>query len=246
MITQKPDLTKYVELIAEVKDNLKVLFGDAFISLYGCGSWVRNEMRADSDVDFFFVVDLLMDEEKKTKILNLRDMLRKKWLPRGVPSIDLRFISLQDPDNFFTIGHKEIVQVDGYLLFGKERDWDVYEEYSKEELVTAFVKIRNYVYRKLLKPYSEDASERNYSRRSFAKAVLRTITLLTVLRGGKFSHRVSEFQNLVDTYYPSFSERNRKSIEIYKKETISDEDVAFLDQTFHEALTELKKNNITF
>ena len=237
MLYSKENLVKkYKEPIDSVITGLQEILQKRLISVYGCGSWIRNETRKDSDIDFFFVINSYISEEEKDAVKQLEKNILQRWSHLGFTGVDIRFVNEKDEDNYFTIAHKEIIQIDGCLLYGTAFTWDIYHDYSTPQIVEAFNKIATYIYKNLLKPHDADLHVRERSRRSLVKTLLRTLEWLAVLKGAPISHSMDGYIDHIKMYIPEFTQTVETTMKIYKKEKISDSEVSFLDDTLMKVL----------
>lgn len=238
LLHKEQNLSQYREVIHDVILGLQKILGNRLLSVYGCGSWIRGETRPDSDIDFFFIIDsFLLDKEKKA-LNDLQKSIQLKWSGSSSIDIDIRYVNKSDESNFFTIAHKEIIQIDGLLLYGTRCGWDVYKDYSITQIVEAFNKIALYIYKNLLSLHNLNNHIKRRSRRSLSKTVIRTLEWQAVLKGAPISHSIETYIDHTKKYTPQLLDLMEKSMAIYRKTEITDADVDFLEKTLKIILLE--------
>jgi predicted nucleotidyltransferase len=230
-------------LITEVVAGCQEVLKTKTISVYGCGSWLRNEMRADSDVDFFIAIKGTLTGQEESSLESLRRKLVEKWHTYPIVDIEFKIVNLSDSNNYRTILRRVVIQSDGCLLYGTPISGDVVNEYPLPEIIAAFIKLFLEVIEKL-DLYNKDTHIHTRARRTLAKIVFRCIEWTAVLGGAPISSGLSEYTVHIKKYSPNLKQQADYCWEVYKKTTIDASDVENLKTILHEVLDTLKQSGV--
>jgi predicted nucleotidyltransferase len=197
-------------LVDEVVEVYKLVFGESLTAVYLAGSIPRGQFRAGkSDADFYAVIDEQRNLDLKKVFKEKLNELNKKWVQKGVTSIDgdvLYFNELKNDKNLRTAF---ILQTDAVCVYGKPIDLSFAVPESALDLATLMNKLAKIRLRKIENRLIEGTSQKKDIRR-ITKLTLRCAFGIALIEGALYTPEYSQYQIEIDKYVPELSENIKR------------------------------------
>jgi predicted nucleotidyltransferase len=243
MIIRKVSIEKIPKELAElplqVWNEMRSIFGDTLLGLYGSGSWVRGEMRTDSDIDFYYIVKTKLTSGQEKALDDLKTSLLTTWHTRSVKDLDIKPIYADTMDHWHMIVRRVILEVDGCHMFGSNIPGDTFSQYTTLTIAKSFSILFSEIF-KALRLYDENEVVRKRARRLLSKIVLRCMDWVAILHGAPLSSSIPLYVNDIKNYTSINNGTVDTAWNLYQKINLTDEDVMILKKLFTESLSTLK------